>query len=231
MSSARERRERVLMHLDELRRLPIGGLPEPAFKERLRAELLSGALATAEPDTPGRLAEDALRTAGPGRETAVEARGRRRRSRGRPLLSQLATVGLVAALMVSSFATYRAVPGDSLYPLKRAAESTLVRLTSDDAERAARELDSAKTRAKEVATLLGSSNNGPLVGKTLKDMEESTRAGISRLKRAEPRSPKIKKFARDQKKVVEPMIEQLNEAEQVQAQGYLSYIEGLVAPE
>ncbi|MFG1697011.1 DUF5667 domain-containing protein [Nonomuraea sp. NPDC049309] len=229
MSSARERRERVLMHLNELRRLPIGGLPEPAFKERLRAELLSGALATA-----ARPADDAPETGGlhgPARETAVKARGRRRRSRGRPLLSQLATVGLVAALMVSSFATYRAVPGDSLYPLKRAAESTLVRLTSDDAERAARELDSAKTRAKEVATLLGSSNNGPLVGKTLKDMEESTRAGISRLERAEPRSPKIKKFARDQKKVVEPMLEQLNEVDQAQAQGYLSYIEGLVAPE
>jgi len=231
MSSARERRERVLMHLNELRRLPIGGLPEPAFKERLRAELLSASPAAAGAETPGRSPEDAGETAGQGREAAGGARGRRRRSRGRPLLPQLATVSVVAVLMLSSFATYRAVPGDSLYPLKRAAESTLVRLTSDDAERAARELDSAKTRAKEVATLLGSSSNGPLVGKTLRDMEESTRAGISRLERAEPRSPKIKKFARDQKKVVEPMIEQLNEAEQAQAQGYLSYIEGLVAPE
>ena len=89
-----------------------------------------------------------------------------------------------------------AVPGDTLYPLKRAAESTLVRLSADDVERAERELISAKTRASEVARLLGSSGDGPLVTKTLTDMEESTRSGISRLERAEPRSPKINRFAR-----------------------------------
>ncbi|MEV4567467.1 DUF5667 domain-containing protein [Nonomuraea sp. NPDC049419] len=224
MRGARERRVRVLVHLTELSELPLGGLPEPAFKERLRAELMSGALATAEPEAPEERAA--------GRpQPLLGGRGRRRRSRGRPLLSQLATVGLVAALMVSSFATYRAVPGDSLYPLKRAAETTLVHLTSDDAERAARELDSAKARAKEVATLLGSSVDGPLVDETLKDMEESTRAGISRLERAEPRSPKIKKFARDQKEAVKPMLQQLDEDQLAQAEGYLSYIEGLAAPE
>jgi hypothetical protein len=132
-------------------------------------------------------------------------------------------------MMISAFATYRAVPGDSLYPLKRAAESTLVRLSSDDAERGERELDSAKTRAKEVATLLGSSD-GTLVGETLTEMEKSTRSGISRLKRAEPRSPKIEKFARDQKEVVGPMLPQLSEDQQTQAEGYLHYIEGLAAP-
>ncbi|MEV4807620.1 DUF5667 domain-containing protein [Nonomuraea sp. NPDC049421] len=228
MRGARERRVRVLVHLTELSELPLGGLPEPAFKERLRAELMSGALATAEPDAPE---ERPATKPQPLLGGLLRGRGRRRRSRGRPLLSQLATVGLVAALMVSSFATYRAVPGDSLYPLKRAAETTLVRLTSDDAERAARELDSAKARAKEVATLLGSSADGPLVDETLKDMEESTRAGISRLERAEPRSPKIKKFARDQKEAVKPMLQQLDEDQLAQAEGYLSYIEGLAAPE
>ncbi|MEW1846448.1 DUF5667 domain-containing protein, partial [Nonomuraea angiospora] len=156
---------------------------------------------------------------------------RRRPARRRPLLSQLATLGLAAAMMISSFATYQSVPGDSLYPLKRAAESTLVRLSSDDAERGERELASAKTRAKEVATLLGSAEGGTLVGRTLKDMEESTRSGISRLERAEPRSPKIKTFARDQKKVVGPILKQLDDSQLAQAEGYLDYIEGLVAPD
>ncbi|WP_206061163.1 DUF5667 domain-containing protein [Nonomuraea basaltis] len=208
----------MLEHLTELRRLPIGGLPEPSFRARLRAELLSGRLA-AEPD-----AEEPVRPA------PRHAR-RGRPAPRRPLLSHLATFGLAAAMMVSSFATYQAVPGDSLYPLKRAAESTLVRLSADDAERGERELDSAKTRAKEVASLLGSADDGPLVSKTLKDMEESTRSGISRLKRAEPRSPKIKKFARDQKEVVGPMLPQLNEDQLAQAEDYLHYIEGLAAPQ
>ncbi|MDP4500715.1 DUF5667 domain-containing protein [Nonomuraea turcica] len=211
MGRARRRRERVLEHLTELRRLPIGGAPEPSFRARLRAELLSGALA-AERARP-----------------AAPKHARRRPARRRPLLSHLATFGLAAAMMISAFATYQAVPGDSLYPLKRAAESTLVRLSSDDAERGERELDSAKTRAKEVATLLGSSD-GTLVGETLTEMEKSTRSGISRLKRAEPRSPKIEKFARDQKEVVGPMLPQLNEDQQTQAEGYLHYIEGLAAP-
>ncbi|MCF6471029.1 hypothetical protein FAF44_21890 [Nonomuraea sp. MG754425] len=210
MSRARRRRERVLEQLTELRELPLG-TPQAAFKQRLRAELLSGAL-EAEPEAAG-------------------ARGHRRPPRRRPLLSGLAAVGLASALMVSSFATYQAVPGDSLYPLKRAAESTLVRLSSTDAQRGERELDSAKARAKEVASLLGSSAEGPLVKKTLKDMEESTRAGISRLERAEPRSPKIKKFAREQEETVKPMLQELDEDQLAQATGYLDYIEGLAAPE
>ncbi|TMR08844.1 hypothetical protein ETD86_46075 [Nonomuraea turkmeniaca] len=213
MSRARRRRERVLEHLAELRRLPIGGAPEPDFRARLRAELLSGALA----------AERA--------HSAAPKHARRRPARRRPLLSHLATFGLAAAMMVSAFATYQAVPGDSLYPLKRAAESTLVRLSADDAERGERELDSAKTRAKEVATLLGSSDNPPLVGETLEEMERSTRSGISRLERAEPRSPKIEKFARDQRGVVGPMLPRLSEDQQTQAEGYLHYIEGLAAPQ
>ncbi|RVX46561.1 hypothetical protein EDD27_9451 [Nonomuraea polychroma] len=219
MGRARRRRERVLEHLTELRRLPIGGAPEPAFRTRLRAELLSGASAAEQARPPGDQAHP-----------AAPKHARPRRARRRPLLSHLATFGLATAMMVSAFATYQAVPGDSLYPLKRAAESTLVRLSSDDAERGERELDSAKTRAKEVATLLGSSDDGPLVSETLTEMEKSTRSGISRLERAEPRSPKIKKFARDQKEVVGPMLSQLSEDHQAQAEDYLHYIEGLAAP-
>ncbi|MEU4513605.1 DUF5667 domain-containing protein [Nonomuraea wenchangensis] len=229
MRRARRRRERVLEHLTELRSLPIGGAPEPAFRARLRAELLSRHRAEQSPHPLPSLSSGTTAPSSPGRH--ARPRAARRRARRRPMLSHLASFGLAAGMMVSAFATYQSVPGDSLYPLKRAAESTLVRLSADDAERGERELDSAKTRAKEVASLLGSADDGPLVSETLKDMEDSTRSGISRLERAEPRSPKIKKFARDQKEMVSPMLPQLNGDQQAQAEGYLHYIEGLVAPQ
>ncbi|NUR89354.1 MAG: hypothetical protein HOY71_35165 [Nonomuraea sp.] len=205
MGRARRSRERVLSHLTELRRTPIGGGPSSSFRDRLREELMSGQ-------------EPAPRPARVRRQPRIS------------WFSQLATLGLAAGMMFSAFATYHALPGDTLYPLKRAAESTLVRLSTDDVERAERELDSAKARAAEVAQLLGSSTDGPLVSRTLKDMEDSTHSGIQMLQRAEPRSPKIKGFAQDQKNVVEPMLPQLNPTQQDQASGYLTYIEGLVRP-
>ncbi|MEU5859662.1 DUF5667 domain-containing protein [Nonomuraea sp. NPDC047529] len=213
MSRARRRRELVIERLTELRGPSVGGGPEPAFRERLREDLVSGRLLLSAPDE-----ERAPAPAGP----PVRRR--------RPLLSQLATFGLAGVMVIAAFTTYQAVPGDTLYPLKRAAESTFVHLSTDDAERGARELASAETRAKEVASLLGSSTDSPLVGETLKDMEDSTRSGISRLARTQPRSSKIKKFAQKQRDVVEPMLDQLNEAQKGQAAGYLDYIEGLVAP-
>ncbi|MBB6346636.1 hypothetical protein FHU36_003145 [Nonomuraea muscovyensis] len=210
MGRSRRSREHVLDHLAQLRRLPLGGGPSDSFRERLRADLVSH-----------------HHDAGP----APSARPRASRPRrGLPWPSALATFGLAGVMMVSAFTTYRAVPGDTLYPLKRAAESTLVRLSADDVERGERELVSAKTRAAEVAELLGSSEAGSLVSETLREMERSTRSGIGRLERVSPRSPKISRFAQDQRDVVEPMLDQLDEAHQDQASGYLDYIEGLAAP-
>jgi len=208
----------VLGHLTELRGRPLGGGPDAAFRERLRAELGS---APPEPE-PARPATHRPATHRP----ATHRRSRRRRSP----VSSLVSFALVTAMMLSAVTTYRSVPGDTLYPLKRAAESTLVRLSTDEVVRGERELGSAKTRAEEVAQLLGSASDGPLVSKTLKDMEQSTRSGISRLRRAEPRSPKIDRFAEDQRNMVEPMLERLDGVQQDQAVGYLDYIEGLVAP-
>ncbi|MBN6055817.1 hypothetical protein JYK22_28055, partial [Nonomuraea sp. RK-328] len=238
MGRSRRSRERVLGHLTELRELPLGGGPSEAFRDRLRDELLAARSDASEPVPHGPRRGFSRRGHGwrarsSGRGHGSRARSSRRRVRARPWLSQLATLSLAAAMMLSAFATYRAVPGDTLYPLKRAAESTLVRLSDDDVERAERELDSAKARAEEVAELLGHDDppaDDALVGKTLKDMEESTRSGISRLERVRPRSPKIGSFARDQRDMVEPMLERMDGDDQDQATGYLDYIEGLVAP-
>lgn len=231
MNRARRSRERVLGHLTELSGLPLGGGPDPAFRERLRADLASADRATDRAASHA-ASRAVLRAATPA-SGPPPRRGRhshRRPRRRRPWLGQLASAGVAVTMMVSMISTYRAVPGDTLYPLKRAAESTLVRLSTDDVVRAERELVSANTRAREVAQLLGEAGEGPLVGRTLKEMEQSTRAGVTRLERAEPRSPKISEFAEEQKNMVEPMIEQLDGDEHDQAVGYLDYIEGLVPP-
>lgn len=210
MGRSRSSREHVLDHLARLRRTPLRGGPSDAFRARLRAELVSGR-PHADPSPPALPPPGALR-------------------RRLPWLSQLVTFGLAGAMMAGAFATCGAVPGDPLYPVKRAAESTLVRLSHDDVERGERELVSARTRAAEVAELLGSSAAAQLVTETLREMERSTRAGVSRLERVSPRSPKISSFARDQRDAVEPMLDRLPAAHQDQASGYLDYIEGLAAP-
>lgn len=211
MGRSRRAQARLLNHLAELRRTPLGGGPDPAFRSRLRDRLMTAPLEQEEPVRPA-------------------VRSHRRLPRI-SWFSQMATFGLAMGMMASAFVTYQSVPGDTLYPLKRAAESTLVGLSADNEERAARELVSAKERASEVAALLGSSDSGPLVTATLKDMEESTRSAITMLQRSKHRSsPDINDFAEDQRKTVEPMLEELDQPQQDQANSYLNYIQGLVAP-
>lgn len=210
----RRSQERVTVQLDELRRLPLGGGPDGDFREHLRHRLTSAIAEPEERAAPARTARHARR-----HPTARVS-----------WASQLATFALAAGMMLAAFLTYQSVPGDTLYPLKRAAESTLVRLSKDDVERAERELVSAKERASEVAALLGSSGDHTLVAATLSDMEKQTRSAISRLQRVEPRSPKLNSFAQSQRDAVKPMLDQLVGPQADQANTYLLYIEGLAMP-
>ncbi|MEU7002827.1 DUF5667 domain-containing protein [Nonomuraea sp. NPDC046570] len=209
-ATAQSSQARLLDRLTELQSVPLGGGPDPEFRARLREGLMSASLEAPE------------RAARPSR--------RRHRAARVPWLSQLVTAGLALSMMASAFVTYQAVPGDTLYPLKRAAESTLLRLSADDAELAQRELISARTRAEEVAALLGSPGGGPHVGATLQEMEETTRSALSKLARVAPRSKDIDTFAKDQREVVEPFLPQMDRAQQDQTNGYLDYIDGLVPP-
>ncbi|MFI6502257.1 DUF5667 domain-containing protein [Nonomuraea typhae] len=224
--AARRSQERILGQLDELSRVPRGGGPDGEFRERLRAQLTSADLLVVADDTT---AEPPAR---PRTGTARHAKPVRRARVRLSWPTQLATLGLAVGMMISAFATYRAVPGDTLYPLKRAAEHTLVRLSTDDKERAEREMVSARERAAEVAALLGGAGeDGPLVAATLSDMEEATRSAISRLERVEPRSPRLGSFAEEQRDRIEPMLDQLKGPEMDQASTYLHYIEGLAGPQ
>ncbi|RBQ21708.1 hypothetical protein DP939_03125 [Spongiactinospora rosea] len=169
------------------------------------------------------------------RRRAGRAGGRSRGYRRVAVLSQLAVVGVAFTLTVTGLVAYRAVPGDTLYPLKRAVESTMVGLSTDERERAQRKLRAAEERAAEVASLLGTPGRVDLVKKTIRDMDRATRSAVcelDRVRREEAKEePTLRRFAEKQHRVVDPMLQRMDAQTQRQASGYLDYIDGLAAPE
>lgn len=83
-------------------------------------------------------------------DAAPAARGLRRRV----ILVGAATAVLLLALTGGVFASRDALPGESLYGVKRAAESTGLALTFDDSAKAHRHLAIATTRLDEVEQLV-----------------------------------------------------------------------------
>lgn len=151
------------------------------------------------------------------------------------LFPQLLSVALVAAMVVSGMWTYRSMPGDTFYPLKRAAERTLFHLSSDDAERADRSFGYAETRALEVKELLGSGEREEVIGETLQAMEDTTRSAVTSLRqirrRDSARAKELKRFVQKQRTQIAGMIPKMGAENQRKAHVYLNYIEGLAPPE
>ncbi|GAA2774022.1 DUF5667 domain-containing protein [Nonomuraea dietziae] len=214
MGRSRQRRhDDLLRQLTDLGdNLPLGPGPDPAFRARLRETLMAESFAAPVP----------------------ERRGQRRRQgrwqrqwQGRWLAPAL-SAGMALVMVLSVMVTSRAVPGDMLYPLKRAAEGAISELNPD---KAGGELEAAAQRAEELRALLDAGGGGPHVGATLQEMEASTRSAMERLDRAAPRDQeKINQFVEEQHKAVDPMLERLNDVDQEQASGYLDYIDGLRLP-
>ncbi|MFJ2028372.1 DUF5667 domain-containing protein [Streptosporangium sp. NPDC087985] len=197
----------------------MGGGPRPEFRSEFRERLL-----------------DASNQEDPPAERAVPERPRVRLS----LLPQFLSLGLVVTMVMAGLATYRSMPGDTLYPLKRAAESTLFHLSTDDAERAGRSFDYAETRAHEIEELLGSTRReNHLIKETLQDMENTTRSAITSLTRVRRRDAKsdakstgqLKRFVQKQRHQIEGMLPKMDVEQQRRAHGYLNYIEGLAPPD
>lgn len=169
----------------------------------------------------------------------VGPRHSRRRSRA-GLLPQLLSIAMVASMVVSGMWTYRSMPGDTLYPLKRAAERTLFHLSSDDAERADRSFGYAETRAREVKELLGSgegegeSEREEVIGETLQAMADTTRSAVTSLRQTRRRdsasAKELKRFVQKQRHQISGMIPKMDAEDQLKAHGYLHYIEGLSPP-
>ncbi|GAA4235400.1 hypothetical protein FHR32_003253 [Streptosporangium album] len=199
----------------------MGGGPRPEFRAGLRERLMD---ASEHEDSPAEQAEQAARA----------------RPRSRPgLWPQFLSLILAAAMVMAGLATYRSAPGDTLYPLKRAAESTLFHLSTDDAERADRSFNYAETRAHEVEELLGATRReNRLIKETLQAMEDTTRSAVTSLTRVRRRDAKsdaksageLKRFVQKQRHQIEGMLPKMDVEERRRAHDYLNYIDGLAPP-
>ncbi|MFI7533847.1 DUF5667 domain-containing protein [Streptosporangium sp. NPDC049376] len=198
----------------------MSGDPRPEFRAELRERLMNAAEEDLPPEPVAADVPDVPRRA-------------RRRTAPVP---QLVSLALAGALVAGGVGTYRSMPGDALYPLKRAAESTLFHLSTDDAERADRSFGYAETRAHEVEELLGATKReSGLIDETLKDMEDTTRSAVTSLTRVERRSGRstgqLRRFVQKQRNQIEIMLPKMDEEDRRRANGYLDYIDGLTQPD
>lgn len=134
-SPGRERDERLLEVVGALRAAPEVS-PRPEYAADLRARLM---------------AEAELVLSDVERKLTLPASKRSRRDRRVAIAA-----GAVALVGVSSsvaFASQGALPGDTLYPIKRALEGASTKLTFDDTEKGSRLLDQASSRLAEVEEL------------------------------------------------------------------------------
>jgi hypothetical protein len=154
---------RVSAVVTALRTLPadaVAPAPQPHFRAELRAQLVAVApriVAEAATDTAPDI--DTARQSRPVPRTAATparpSRARQPWSFGRPL--RLAGAALTLCLIVlggAVWASQRALPGDTLYGLKRATESARLSFASSDTARAKLYLGFAGTRVEEARTLV-----------------------------------------------------------------------------
>lgn len=139
--------------------------PAPAPRAHFRAELRSQLVAVAP-----RLIAEGTHDEAPGRRAAAHADATSRsladrlaavsgRLRGRPLGRPIAIVTAVIAVFAlllggAVLVSKKALPGDTLYALKRANENVQLSLTSGDTARGKAYLSFASTRAQEAGELL-----------------------------------------------------------------------------
>lgn len=166
-----------------LERTDVDPAAETALIEPIRAdhapdsETDAGTLAEPIPLHGGRRA---------GRGARHSLGGRSRRSAPAWLRGRVVFVGAAAAaalLAIASggvLASSNALPGDTLYPVKRVAESAGLALTFDEASRARRHLEIAATRLSEVEQLAHDSQAAPspeVFTEAMDDFDSATNEG------------------------------------------------------
>lgn len=134
-----------------LRELP-DPQPRPEFVADLRGRLMQAAETELAPAEDSRLRLPA-----------------RRRVRDRRLAAAVGGFAIVGATTSMAMAAQSALPGDSLYPLKRAIENADAGLSADERTRGVTLLENASDRLAEVSELseTGSPGNGAVVAQTL----------------------------------------------------------------
>ncbi|MDF3293112.1 DUF5667 domain-containing protein [Streptomyces silvisoli] len=146
---------------------------DPEVKMVQRAQLIAAmeaALADGSLDTSGRVPEQ--RASGSSAGQPVNLRRLRPRSRwSRRLAAGGLTVGVAAgAFSGIAAASTDALPGDTLYGLKRGMEDLRLGMTGDDAARGKVLLDMASTRMQEARRLLERGRSGPLDAESVREV-------------------------------------------------------------
>jgi hypothetical protein len=152
----------LLAVVDDLRAVPAVE-PRPEFTASLRERLMAEA--------------GTVLVAGPALARAQEARlvlPARPRARDRRLATLLGGAALIGATTSMAVAAQTALPGDSLYPVKRAIEDARTDLAAGDADKGARLLASARGRLDEADQLARTSSpsRGAAVAATLESFDE-----------------------------------------------------------
>ncbi len=137
--------------------------PRPEFVADLRTRLV----AAAEQQTAARTLDDDT--------IALLTPAQRRGSRERRFATVLGGFAVVAATGSMAVASQGALPGDVLYPMKRAIENARTNLQPDDAAKATTLLGHAEGRLAEVETLSRRDNaDAGEISETLQDFSEQT---------------------------------------------------------
>jgi hypothetical protein len=182
--------------ISRLRTLPTGPAPDPGFSADLRSQLVSitaRIIAESAPEAEASAAAPAGQRAASGALRAVR----------RPLLAFAgASAVLVLLLAMAVWMSGGALPGESLYGVKRASENVQLSMAGNDADKGRAYLQLATNRAKEIQNLLSkpsampatggvngdgrtlSPHTASLVSDTLASADANSRSGMQLLGRA-----------------------------------------------
>jgi uncharacterized protein DUF5667 len=158
--------------VSRLRQLPVGELPDDRFKAELRSQLVAIA--------PRIVSESAPVSAPSG---PPGGGSRRLVLLHRPLLAVTgAAAVLVLLLGLAVWMANGALPGQSLYGIKRASENFQLSVAGSDISKGEKYLKFADSRASESSKLVGSGPASPhtatLVASTLRAADSDTRDGV-----------------------------------------------------
>jgi hypothetical protein len=146
-------------------------VPQPSARPEFVADLRSQLVAAAEAQ-PVRKVDEATFA----RLTPTQRRGRSERR----LATVLGGFAVVAATGSMAMASQSALPGDTLYPVKRAIENARTNLQSDDAGKAQSLLDNAARRLDEIKALNARGDgDSEEIAATLQDFTDETNQATS----------------------------------------------------
>jgi hypothetical protein len=154
--------DRELALVGALREIGEAAAPDAGARLRIRAGIVERLRADEPPPAPAPLA----------------------RRRGHPLLTGTVAAGFALVLALAGLGmllSRNALPGDTLYGVKRAGEFAAAGLTLDHRERANKHLEFATARIDELAALRGTGAAGTAYVRLLTDFGDEARTGAAEL--------------------------------------------------